>query len=373
MGFWHTGYAEFHEPTGLGDRPWTPPPPIRYGCQLCTQSFADLEELRKHRFEQHPVRQPTLLLRGKPVGALPQRLTTPLEATDVLVEDASGCLLNGEPVDLGSLGRHLAAFKYEYVKLELRNQGATTRCVLDFHIADESDLVAVETAFLRLARERVLSIEAVSRFNEDCRVFTSAMPYCDGIAHYLYGVMAKECAPDSGLKRDEYVQRYLRSSDELSGFDRSLARSVRSLVAFHFNQFDDAEQLAPLGPLRHAAGAFAGILRGMPWQYDEAGSPASDGAVEDMLTDQETLHILADATHDLVKLERQADDLLAKLCRSSFSGYDRMKRILLTCEALAARNDEASHVAARRLAREVAAKPETVLWARGMLERLFTQ
>lgn len=98
MGFWHTGYAEFHEPTGLGEYVYTPPPPVRYSCEHCTQSFANLEALRKHRFEQHPVRQPTLLLRGKPVGALTQVLMTPLGPADVLVEDATVCLLNGQPL-----------------------------------------------------------------------------------------------------------------------------------------------------------------------------------------------------------------------------------------------------------------------------------
>ena len=259
MGFWHTGYAEFHEPSGLEEYVYSPPPPVRYVCEHCSESFAELEGLRRHRFEQHPVRQPALWLRGRAAGALPQLLMTPLQPADVVIEDAVRCLLNGSPVPLASLGERLAGMNKEFIELQLENAGATTRCVLDFRIADETHLAGVEAAFLRVARDHVLSIDALSRFIHDCREFPSAMPYCDGICHYLYGVMAKERAPDSGLQQAQYVERYLRASDELSGFDRPLARSIRALVAFHFNHFDDAELLAPEGALRHAAGAFADL------------------------------------------------------------------------------------------------------------------
>lgn len=372
MGFWHTGYAEFHELGGLGEYVYTAPPPVRYVCEHCAQSFSELEGLRKHRFEHHPVRQPALLLRGKPVGALPQLLMTPLSPSEVLVEDATNCLLNSNSVPLEQLGPQLSAMRREYVEVELHNQAATTRCHLDFRVADEAHLAGVEVAFLRLARDRALNIQAVSRFNDDCRAFISAMPYCDGISHYLYGVMAKERSSDSGLKHEEYIQRFLRSTEELSGFDRPLARSVRALVAFHFNQFDDAEYLAPEGALRHAAGAFAGLLQGLPWHFDEAFSPAPGSAVEDLLTDQDTLQILADASHGLVSLKERADELLSHLRRAPVGGYDHIKRMLLVCEALAAREEPNSHAEARKLARALAGNPDASGWAGAMLERLST-
>ena len=372
MGFWHTGYAEFHEPTGLGAYVYTPPPPIRYTCQHCAQSFLDVEALRKHRFEQHPVRQPALLLRGKPVGALTQVLMRPLGPADVLVEDATACQLNGEPIPPAHLGSQLAAMRREFADVVLSNQGATTRCQLDFQVADEAHLAGVEAAFLRLARDRLLNMQSVSRFNEDCRVFASAMPYCDGVAQFLYGIMAKERSPDSGLRYEKYSEQFNRATHRLTDIDRPLARSVRALVAFHFNHFDDAEYLAPEGALRHAAGAFAGLLQGLPWHFDEAFSSAPGSAVEDLLTDQDTLQILADASHGLVGQKARAEELLAHLRRAPAGGYDHMKRMLLACEALAARDESASHAEARKLARALAGKPDTSAWASAMLERLST-
>lgn len=370
MGFWHTGYAEFHEPTGLENYVYSPPPPVRYVCEHCAASFDELEGLRRHRFEQHPIRQPALWLRGRAVGALPQLVMTPLSAVDVVVEDAVRCLLNGSSVTLSELGPRLASMTREYVELQFENVGATTKCVLDFRIADEAHLAGVEAAFLRLARDQVLTIDALSRFIQDCLEFPSAMPYCDGICHYLYGVMAKERCADSGLKQEQYVEKYLRSSDELSGFDRPLARSIRALIAFHFNQFDEAELLAPEGALRHAAGAFAGLLQGLPWHFDAAFSPTPGSAVEDLLTDQDTLQILADASHGLVELKLRADDLLAHQSRAAAGGYDQLKRTLLAGEAMAAREDAASHAEARKLARGLASQHDTREWAEAMLKRL---
>lgn len=371
MGFWHTGYAEFHEPTGLGDGNAYVPSPVRYVCEQCPQVFGVLEELRRHRFEQHPLRQPALFLRGRPMGALPVQLMTPLQVKDVIVEDTKRCTVNGYTIAPDKLGAYLAPMLHEYVEVALSNDCATTHCILDFRIAEEAHLEGVERAFSRMAHEHVLNLDAVSRFTKDCRAFGSATAYYDGICHYLYGVMAKERAPDSGLKPDQYAERYLRASEALAGFDRPLARCIRALVAFHFNHFLDAEQLASEGALRHTASAFAGLLEGLPWRFDETYSSSNGSVVEDLLTDQDTLQIVDDASRGLLHLKAHADDLLASMRRMS-SGYDRLKRQLLAGEAFAARVDDAARAEARRLARELVGQDATEAWATAFLERTRT-
>ena len=369
MGFWHTGYIEFHEPTGLGDYSAGPPRPVRYACEYCAQDFAELEALRRHRFEAHPLRQPVLLLRGRPVGEVPVQLMTPLLAADVVLEDTARCNLNGQAVAPASLGTRLATMRREFVELDLTNDGLSMRRVLDFRIAEESDLAGVEAAFARMADEHVLNIDAVSRFTKECRAFPSAMPYCDGICHYLYGVMAKERSPDSGLRSDQYSERYQRAADELAGFERVLPRSIRALVAFHFNHFHDAEGLASEGTLKNTAGAFAVLLEGMPWLLPAAHSAETGGAVEELLTDQDTLQILGDACRGLLHLKAHAEDLLSQVKRMS-SGYDRLKRQLLAGEALAARGDDASRTEARKLARELVGQVAAGPWAEALLKRM---
>lgn len=371
MGFWHTGYIEFHELTGLGEHSAERPQPVRYACEHCALDFAELEMLRRHRFEVHPLRQPVLLLRGRPVGELPVILMTPMQAVDVLVEGAMRCRLNGAVVEPASVGAQLATMRREYVELELANDGLVLHRILDFRVAEEAHLTGVEEAFARMAQDRALDIDAVSRFSKECRSFASAMQYCDGICHFLYGVMAKERSPDSGLRPDQYSERYLRAIDMLASFERPLARSVRALVAFHFNHFHDAERLASAGTLKQAAGAFAALLQGMPWRFDGTVSIETSSAVEDLLTDQDTLQILGDTSRGLLHLKAHAEDLLFQVKRMG-TGYDRLKRQLLAGEALAACNDDASRTQARKLARELVGQDAAGLWAEALLKKMKT-
>ncbi len=370
MGFWHTGYAEFHEPTGLGEMVYAPPPPKRYICEVCAKSYTNLERLRKHRFEKHPLRQPTLLIGGHPQGSASIKILTALDVSSVSLEDVTECFLNGKKIEPASLGWQLSEKKLAFLDLELRNGSARTRLKLDFRIADGFDLAGVEDALSRLAHGRDLSLDSIARFINDCKSFPSAGSYCDGVCHYLYGVMAKERLPDSGLKYEQYAERYLQAVDELSGIDRPLARAIRSLIAFHFNQFNLAEAIACDGILRNVAGAFGGLLEGFPWHFDETLDAQSVGTVENLLTDQDTLEILTDAGLGLLSLKGKSVELLKRTRRYKTGGYDRMKRILLTCEALAATNDERSYAEARKLARELGAMDETTVWNKAIMERL---
>ena len=372
MGFWHTGYGDFHQPTGLDDDVYIPPPPLRYFCEHCSASFSGLDELRRHRFEKHPLRQPALLVRGRSVGSVPLAIVTPLKATDVAVEDATLCVINGRQVTPSGLSVCLASMTHEFVELELHNEGTKICCRLDFRIADEEHLAGVEAAFLRMARDRTLNLDATARFIQDCSGFTSATPYVNGICRYLTGVMAKERSQDSGLPMDKYIECYLQASDELAGYDRPIAQSVRALVAFHFNHFEDAESLAAEGALRHASGAFAGLLQGLPWHFEAAFSPLPGNAVEHLLTEQDTQQILASASHGLIELKSHTTELWLALKRTP-AGHDRLKQLLLTSEAFSALDDAASQKTAISLVRELAAHTETRAWAETMLKRLKTQ
>jgi hypothetical protein len=48
MGFWHTGYAEFHEATGLEGGQLVLPRLV-FACEQCSRQFDELEDLRRRR------------------------------------------------------------------------------------------------------------------------------------------------------------------------------------------------------------------------------------------------------------------------------------------------------------------------------------
>lgn len=95
MGFWHTGYSEFHEPTGI-DRTRAVAPP-EYPCAQCDAKFKSLDDLQRHWFEAHLLRRPVLYVFGTEVGAHPLKVTRPTASTDVRMDGCDEAILNGAP------------------------------------------------------------------------------------------------------------------------------------------------------------------------------------------------------------------------------------------------------------------------------------
>lgn len=367
MGFWHPGLHGVYDPQSLVT-PRFVSEPVLYTCEICSRNFSELEVLRRHRFEQHPVRQPCLLIRGRPVGGT-LKVQSPLRPADVLIEDCSHCWLDEKLIDIDSLRLLLADATTALHVIRLSNDGAHTKATLDFQVARESDLAGIEHAMGRLASRKTLTLDAVGHFIAECREYETGMSYCDGISHYLFGVMAKEQLPGTGLDRDSYPARYVQAVDQLTDINRPMARSVRALVAFHFNHFQDAESLAPPGALRSAAGAFAGLLDGMPWHFGDGFEVKSESSVEGLFTDQVTLEILDDASKGLSSLKWMQTALLSSLRRMT-AGYDRTKRLLLTVEALSHLDELEAREVAKRLLRQLATQDFARTWSEAVLMRM---
>jgi hypothetical protein len=371
MGFWHPGMHGVYDPRSLS-LPKFAPAPVMYSCELCQLNFHELESLRRHRFESHPLRQPALLVNGRPVSGTPLKVQSVLSLDDVTVEDATLCWIDGKSISENSLRLLLADATTAFHKVRLSNNGAHTDISLDFQIAKDTDLEEVERAFLRLAMGQHLNLEAVGRFINECRDLTTGMLYCDGVAHYLYGVMAKEQMPSTNLEVASYLTRYSQAFDQLTDINRPVARSVRALISFHFNHFRDAEALAPNKNLQHAACAFAELLQGKPWHYDKEYGPIDLDEVAGLLTDQHTLEILRDACQDLPSLKEKTKSLKVSLSKIS-PGYDRSKRILLAVEALSQQEEPDLRAEAKKLARELLSQDFARAWCDAISIRLKTK
>ena len=370
MGFWHPGMHGVYDHKSLAIPKFEPSPTL-FTCEICHRNFLDIEKLRRHKFEQHPLRQPTLLLHGRPVGGTPLKVQSTISPSDVLIEDTTKCWLNDKPIPLDSLRLLLADSTNSFHKIRLSNGGGHTEVALDFQVAKENDLKAVESALLRLAMGQLLSLETIGNFITECRELSTGMLYCDGISHYLYGVMAKEQLPGTGLEAESYLPRFAQAVDQLTDINRPIARSLRALVSFHFNHFRDAESLAPKGNLQRVASAFADLLDGMPWQYEEPSDAPIQDTITDLLTDQLTLEIIHDASQGLPSLIRNALQLQASLAKIT-PGFDRSKRLLLTVESLSYQEETNSIAAAKKLARELSPQSFASTWFEVTSNRLKT-
>lgn len=367
MGFWHTGYLEFHQPTGL-DEEYQPTKTV-YRCHHCDAQFDEMNALRAHRFEAHPYSRPVFFVRGVELGTTTFRVTRDATAADFVVDRSTTATLNGKSIRVTDLPTLLAKVKNDKIKIELANDGTFAVFEVAFRIAALEDLEGVEIAFLKLAKKGLLTISSVEGFIEDCKRFTSADAYCDGICHYLYGVLAKERSPDSALPYEEYRTRFTRAADELLDYDRSIARTIRALVAFHFNHFADVVLTAPAGRLRLGASRLAALLDGKEWDFVQIPSLARRSAAEDLLTDHETLRILRWTNSSLADLGSEASDISA-LAKRDIPEFDRLKLRMLLAEGSAHAGDKDL---ARKAARTLISNSKTAIWAERLIAGLTDQ
>lgn len=175
MGFWHTGYIEFHEPVGLGER-HVPRVPI-YGCQYCEAEFTSAVDLRTHRFSKHPFTRPALFIRDLEIGQTPVRITAPLRPEDVMVARAKVARINGKDVPVDRLGQIFARTTWDVVNVSLSNDGASASFSVHLAIAELPHLLGVEKCFQNVARQGRLDMRALEDFIEASRQFKTAIGY----------------------------------------------------------------------------------------------------------------------------------------------------------------------------------------------------
>lgn len=363
MGFWHTGYMEFHEESGLDDFPFDPPPP-QFPCAHCKEIYASLDELRTHRFESHPLRRPTLFLHGQELGTHPIRVTRPFIADDVRLDDCDRAFLNGREMPISTLPRVLSQILSDTCKLELSKADVSAEFTLDFRIASEDDLKGIEEHFKRTALGQQLDIRAIEEFIIATSGFGSALGYCDGICEYLYGVLAKQKAPDSSLPYEEYVKRFNKAAEELVAYERPLARTIGSLIEFHFNHFAKAVRLASETRVGRAATRYASWLQA--WKTETEHEAAVNVVLSNLdawVTDWETEQIIRWATRPLNHLSQHVTDMESFLNRD-LAEYDSVKLHVLLGETYAASDDIEKALQHAKILRNL---PGLETWAESMI------
>jgi hypothetical protein len=367
MGFWHTGYIDFHEPVGLEGS--YPPETTVYQCQFCELTFDTADDLRTHRFDSHPYKRPLLFIRGLEVGTAQIRITRVLEPTEISVSRFDHARINGKSVTPKEFNKKLAKITNDRVAVELTNKGVSSRFDLSFEIASETDLEGVDSCFLAVARLRRLDLRSIEDFISTARRFPTALGYCDGICEYLYGVLAKERATDTSLSYPTYREKFGRAADLLKDFYRPLAQVIRALVAFHFNHFSDSLSLASNSRVGLAATRFdqwlSGDLRG-----NNAGlTKHLDESLEKLLTDLLTEKIVVWTIAPAELILRQLPEIESTL-KQDIPEFDRAKLRMLLAEFYLAQGQEQK---AKHHSRELINNPTLGRWAQLVSDRMKTE
>ncbi len=366
MGFWHTGYIEFHEYSGLAEFSYLPVSSA-FPCPQCGGEFTSLEILRQHRFEHHPSHRPSLTIGGREIGSHTHTITSELRAEEILVDNCDSARLNGATVPVDELERAIAELGHGVSRLELENEQVTATFTLDMQVATTQDLVGIEQAFMHLAAGRRLDAHAIDAFIENSRGYRTAIGYCDGICAYLYGAVIRDGASGAAIPREDYVKRYNRAGEKLREYDRPLARTIACLVAFHFNHFDEAKQLARGSRCAQAAARFSSCLAGNEdWRSQAKTSESMQStALEKLVSDVDTEQIARWSVMDVSDLIKDIKRMEERLARSD-SEFDIAKLHILLAEVHANAGDRASSV---RHARQLRNVPSLAGWAERMIRQ----
>ena len=367
MGFWQTGYYEFHEPVGL-ESIIAFSRPVKYTCKICRAEFDSRDDLRAHRFDRHPLHRPALIIHGREVGSTLLRITEALDAADIeILSETEKARLNGITVtSIDRVRETLSGHRNEVVTVELSSQGVWASYRLLFDIASESDLAGVDDSFVEMVRGRRLDNRAIGAFIVSSFRKTTARTYCDGICEYLFGILAKERSADSSLPYEKYREKFSRAADILKDYRQPLGRMIGAIVAFHFNQFGEAHQLGGSCRIGGVGRRFREWIEGTPANQQREAPEAAGSAYDDMLTDRETERVIRVCTTELEAVGPHLLEITALLDKD-IPEVDRAKLWILASESCWMRND---HAGAVKYARYLLNNPSFGAWAERSTERV---
>jgi len=266
--------------------------------------------------------------------------------------------IDGKKLDEGVLGRKLSTLTKTVVKIILYGDVSIETYVVEFAIADPVEIEEVDSQLEQHIEIGMLSSTTINNFIVATKPFASARRYSDGIATYLYGVLAKDSPLSSVIGADEYRARYTESAELLGSFSTPVSRAICSRIALHFNQFVEALAQAETRDVASAARHFVVTLRLERKFHDRKKGRAP---IQDFLFGDIDLDRVIEWA--CIPVGRATDDEISsmELALATLVPADQIKVLVLIAEHLAT-----SGRVERGLehAKRISANPMTVDWYR---------
>jgi hypothetical protein len=341
MGFWHTGYMEFHETSGEGWARPAKPALSTYPCPRCGLVFSSEQDLHVHAFGGHAIRRPILVLMGRECGRSRLTVTTPTSPASWVTRNAQRAAVNGRRITPEEIAPLLSEQRSGVFDVELANAGVVQQFQFEFKLAEDDDLRGVDAALERLIEGHQLSLRAIDDFIMRGKRYQTASRYLAGLADYLYGVIRREDLDPAAPVNAIYEAKYDQAVGMLGAFDRPPAEAICGLVGFHYNQFDRAMTKTRSERVAAVSLRLQAMLAGKPWIPDDLSSAphtSLDIALGDSVIDRvvQWCAIPLDGSATV-----RAADIVAALPEQR--PHDALKLRLITAEHfLAARDPDAA-------------------------------
>jgi hypothetical protein len=332
-------------------------------CPVCRLVVGSPEALADHQAVAHRSLRPILVFQGRVVGAGGVLVLSATDSQDWRVLNTDAVEVNGRRLDVSDLAAELASRTRETALVRLvGSDGYAPEFRIQFDLADQVSLRAVDEHLTTCLPVSGLSRLAIDTFLRATQNLPGATRYLDGIAQYLYGVLALDAPSESGIPSERFVEKFERSTHALEGFATATAATIRGLIALRFNHATSVE----LSVDRPLLSAFALFLEdALSGHTPDLPSGLAAASSTEALADRGMSEVLR-AFHEVANSRglRDGDELQAE--HSDLLPEDRLKIALLAteCHLATGRHDRAVD-----LARALANRPEAERWATTVIRR----
>jgi hypothetical protein len=214
--------------------------PVIYHCLDCERKFDDLELLRVHRLDEHPIERPYLYIRNKANALATYVITKELSPHDIIFEDVESIYINNKYFgDLDLATQTICNNQKGHKKIVLENRGYKVSYRIDFNIISDAVASQVENAFVEAHKVSVSLVEFLHYFNVKVNLLDrSALGYGAALDRYLVGIMAKDRVKGCQVPLEEYTEMLGESLDRLGYISRPFGEAMMSIIQLMFNNFD---------------------------------------------------------------------------------------------------------------------------------------
>ena len=377
MSTWHHGTIELFdsEAGGISNPGYEPIAPT-FPCELCGKSLPSREDLRQHRFENHPLRRPILYVRGREAGEDLVYITAPLAADEVHTNGCERAFINDQEIPVDRVPQSLAAMSSGVCRLGLLKTEVRADFRLDFRVALPAELDEIDGRFAVIFRESRLDSEAIETLISTTAPLRTATGYVDGICEYLYGLKSKS-GTSTTSPRNNYVSRFNRAVNKLTAYDTPLARAITAAIEFHFNHFLEVVELDRDHDIGVAASRYAlwtglarpshsGRRKGQSAGRFRKRPSVIPGDTQGVAVDGLTLRIVDWVVRPRIEHTECTRAAMEQLLERHADTYDGLKLRVLLAELLGGTHDTAG---ALRHAKAVRNVPGLEPWAEDRIAR----
>ncbi len=362
-------YLEVIDPGNSGGSvriPELPPirlAPIVYRCSVCDGKFLSQDDLFNHRFESHPFRRPSLVLRGKEITSPREIIVNQLSANDIAFADANLFKLNGNYYTKQQFVEKISKQTYGVFEISLANHGVETSYELQFDIPDSVEIAEVERLFFSLLGKEVVDISRIDAFIDVAENYRSASRYMDGLTQYLYGLLAKDQRGGIHLAQYEYREKLNMALDILKIFETPLALVICGIINFNQNIFAYSQPLSSAPKLKQVMNRFSCFIRSEKYEPSFIHMVSSPSSVP---LDATTDRVLEWGMMDWDELCSYRKEIELAINSPTWVADDRFKAQILLTEMFVSLGD---FDAAKTIARKVVNDAIFGDWARRVMDR----